>query len=735
MTSSLSPTTMGPGQDAPTTVAVSVSGMSCAGCASRLERHLKSQAGVADAMVNFALERATVAVDDKGPDISAVIAAVGDAGFEAAPFSRAERPEEKQALRAETRTLVILGMAVLLTLPLVGKMVASFAGASVTFSPWWELVLATPVQFVAGWRFYRGAWSALKHRSGTMDSLVALGTSAAYFYSLAVLVFGIGEGHLYFESAAVIVTLILAGRVLEARAKRKTGAAVRALMNLRPETAMVMRDGAYKKLPLAMVREDDTVLVRPGSRVPVDGEIIEGSSDVDESMLTGESMPVAHGVGDMIFTGTVNGLGALTLKVTAVAEDSRLGKIVQVVENAQAGKAPVQALVDRVSAVFVPSVLVIAIVTFVAWLALGYGAEAAMTAAVAVLVIACPCALGLATPTAIVAGMGAAARSGILFRNVEALETAFNLKTVVFDKTGTLTEGRPQVVDLQPVSGEASETLRLAAAVQAGSDHPLAQAFVTYASGKGISLPMAQGVEVKAGFGLSGEVEGHRVTVGNAAMMETNGISLDRAPQTDPGYTSAYVAVDGVLAAVVLLQDRPRAEAGTVVASLKARALKTVVLSGDAPAVVGKLADELDLDKSYGGVLPEEKAERVNALRAESGVIAMVGDGINDAPALASADVGIAMGSGTDVALETAGVTLMRSDLSLIPAVVELSRKTVWKIRQNLFWAFIFNVTGIPLAAFGLLNPMIAGGAMAFSSVLVLSNSLLLRGWKAEASK
>lgn len=715
-------------------IVVSVSGMTCAGCASRVERHLKSLPGVSDAMVNFALERATVAPEAGGPDTDGVIAAVTDAGFTATPFIQGADPAEALRHKAERRSIVILAIAAFLTLPMIIKMAVMMTTGGMIFGPWWELALATPVQFVAGWRFYRGAWVALKHRSGTMDTLVALGTSAAYFYSLAVLILGIGDGHLYFEAAAVIVTLILAGRVLEARAKRKTGEAIRALMKLRPETAQVMRDGAYKSLPLALIRVDDTVLVRPGDRVPVDGEVIDGRSDVDEAMLTGESLPVPRAVGDAVFTGTINGMGALTVKVTAVAEDSRLGRIVTMVENAQSGKAPVQALVDRISAVFVPTVLVVALITFAGWVLTGGGLEQAVISAVAVLVIACPCALGLATPTAIVAGMGAAARSGILFRNVEALEAAFRSKAVVFDKTGTLTEGKPRIVELVSVQGELHEALRLSAAIQSGSDHPLARAFTAHASDQGVALPAATSIEVMPGFGLSGQAEGHAVLVGNAALMERQGVDLSGDPVGEEGYTKSYVAVDGELMALALLEDQVRTDAGAVIDGLKAEGMRTVLLSGDAPVVVSKLAERLGMDQAFGGILPEGKADQVASLQTTGEAVAMVGDGINDAPALATADVGIAVGSGTDVALETAGVALMRPDLKLVPAVMRISRRTVWKIRQNLFWAFIFNIVGIPLAAFGLLNPMIAGGAMAFSSVLVLTNSLLLRGWRAETS-
>jgi Cu+-exporting ATPase len=726
------------------TFSFEVHGMTCASCAGRVEKGLKALPRVVDATVNLALERAEVTAFSGTLTPADLTAAVARTGFEArfAPAQgedKAHREAERAAAeRAQARRdLILLGISALLTLPLVGQMALMMAGVMVHLPPWAELALATPVQFWIGARFYRAAWKALKAGSGNMDLLVALGTSAAYFYSLwLVLSLGNGaSGHLYFEASAIIITLIMAGKWLESRAKRGTTAAIRELMALRPQSARVLRDGAEVELPIDQIHRNDLVIVRPGERIPVDGVVEDGDSEVDEALITGESMPVPKQPGAAVTGGAINGTGLLRLRATAVGEDSTLARIIRLVGNAQAGKAPIQRLVDRVSAIFVPVVVGLALLTFGGWLVAGAGFEPALVAAVSVLVIACPCALGLATPTAIVAGTGAAARAGILIKDVEALERAHRVDTVIFDKTGTLTEGHPELTDIVPFDGDADTLLRLVAAVQQGSEHPLARAMLAAASARGVALPAAIGFKSHTGRGVTAEVEGHAVAIGNLALMEQIGAPVtglhDRlSGHEEQGRTAMVVAIDGRPAGIVAVSDPVRPEARAAVARLRRDGVKTVMLTGDAERVARTVAQAVGLDGFVGPVRPEDKSAEVARLRGQGRVIAMIGDGVNDAPALAAADVGIAMGTGTDVAMETAGITLMRPDPRLVPEAFAVSRATWRKIWQNLFWAFIYNIIGIPLAAFGLLSPALAGAAMAFSSVSVVTNSLLLRRWR-----
>jgi P-type Cu+ transporter len=723
-------------------IAIDVRGMTCAACAGRVEKALRRLPGVSAADVNLALERAEVTLQPASvTDAAALVEAVEDAGYGAAlrlDAPTVATPEADEAgRRGERQDRLLLTFAVALTLPLVLQMVAHPLGLPWRLSPLGEALLATPVQFVVGWRFYRGAWKALRNRSGNMDLLVALGTTAAWGFSIAMVVTrgDAAHGHLYFEGSAVVLTMVMVGKWLEARAKRGTTAAIRELMALRPATARVERDGAMREVPIDRVAPGDTVVVRPGERIPVDGRVLEGESEVDESLLTGESVAVAKRPGDRVTGGAVNGTGLLRLQATAVGADSTLARIIRLVENAQTGKAPVQRLVDRVSAVFVPVVVVLAVLAFTGWMVAGGGLEAALVAAVSVLVIACPCALGLATPTALVAGTGAAARVGVLIRDVDALERAHRVDTVIFDKTGTLTVGRPELVEVAPLGVEARELIAAAAAVQAGSEHPLARAFAAHAERLGIVPGRAEDVRARPGMGVSGRVGGRSVVIGNAAMMREHGITTEgvgeRAAEIEQaGRTAVLLAIDGRPAGVAAVADPLRPEAAAAVAELRARGIATVVLSGDAPRVAAAVGRALGIGDVRGGVRPEGKAAAVEALRGEGRVVAMVGDGVNDAPALAAADVGIAMGSGTDVAMETAGVTLMRADPRLVPAALDISRATWTKIRQNLFWAFVYNVIGLPLAAFGLLSPAFAGAAMALSSACVVGNSLLLRRWR-----
>ncbi len=713
-------------------------GMTCAACATRSEKVLSRVPGVSNAAVNFAIERASVSAPKGTVTFQSLADAISKAGFTARQISDESSTDiEDKKQKALRNDYLTLAFAVVLTLPLVAQMGAHFTGAGFHLSPWTELALALPVQVFAGARFYRGAWNVLRAGSGNMDVLVVMGTSAAFGYSLYLLgtLGAAAAGQLYFEASAVIITLVLFGKVLEARAKRGTTAAIRALMTLRPDVARVRRDGDVVDVPVDQVVTDDIVVVRPGEKIPVDGEVEDGISAVDESLLTGESLPVEKGVGDAVTGGAINGTGLLTIRATRVGADSTLARIIKLVEDAQSGKAPVQRLVDKVAAVFVPVVIAIATITFAGWLASGGTFEQGLVAAVSVLVIACPCALGLATPTAIVTGTGAAARAGILIKDVEALERAHRVDTVIFDKTGTLTKGHPAVIESFVVQGDESELIALAASVQSGSEHPLASAFLSFADQKGLSLSAVADFQSVTGRGVTGVVNGRTVLLGNRTFITEAGIDADTGvtPQgrwEQEARTVIWMAVDGSLAALFALADPVRAEAKTAVSVLKRLGITPHLLSGDAPVVTEAVAKTVGIEYARGAVRPDDKASAVATLHTDNHVVAMVGDGINDAPALAAADVGVAMGTGTDVAMETAAITLMRPDPRLVAGAFGISRATWRKIQQNLFWAFIYNVIGIPLAALGYLSPAIAGAAMAASSVSVVTNALLLRRWR-----
>jgi Cu+-exporting ATPase len=573
-----------------------------------------------------------------------------------------------------------------------------------------------------------------------MDLLVALGTSAAWGLStyLWLTVSPGQEPALYYETSALLITFILLGKWLEARAKGQTASAIRALMGLRPDTARLRRNGAEREVPLAEVRVGDVIVVRPGERIPVDGQVLEGSGSVDESMLTGESLPVDKASGAKVTGGSINADGRLVVETTAVGAETTLARIVRLVEGAQASKAPIQRLVDRVAAVFVPVVLAIALITFAGWSMASGDVEAALLNAVAVLVIACPCSLGLATPTAIMAGTGVAARHGILIKDAEALERAHAVTTVAFDKTGTLTEGRPELQHVVPALAiEAAEVLRLSASLQAGSEHPLAKSVRARTETAGVSPPAAVNFRALPGRGVSADVEGRRLLLGSTRLMEESGLSSplsDRATQLEgAGLTVSWVAElrpDARILGLLAFGDAVKPSARDAVSALKHKGIATVMLTGDGRGAARAVGDAVGVDKIVAEVLPDGKADAVAGLRKQGKVVAMVGDGINDAPALAAADVGIAMATGTDVAMSTAGITLMRGDPLLVPAALDISRRTYRKIRQGLFWAFAYNVIGIPLAAFGLLSPVLSGGAMALSSVSVVLNALLLRSWR-----
>ncbi|HTH43881.1 MAG TPA: copper-translocating P-type ATPase, partial [Oxalicibacterium sp.] len=635
-------------------------------------------------------------------------------------------------------------LSALLSLPLVAPMLLHAFGVRLMLPPWLQWALATPVQFWFGARFYRAGWKALKAHTGNMDLLVATGTSAAYGLSVyLILVHGADAmSNLYFEASAVVITLILLGKFLEARAKKQTASAIRALQALRPNTARVRRDGVDSDVAIDAVRRGDTVVVRPGERIAVDGTVLEGNSHVDESLLTGESLPVAKRPGDKVTGAAINADGLLLVRTDAIGAETTLSRIIRLVEHAQAAKAPIQKLVDKVSAVFVPIVLLIGFATLCGWWLAGAGAETAIINAVTVLVIACPCALGLATPTAIMAGTGVAARYGILIKDAEALEVAHRVTTVVFDKTGTLTEGKPALTELLPHAISEAELLQLAASMQHGSEHPLARAMTERAKAADVTLLPIANLLALPGRGLSADIEHRKLQLGSTRLMLESGIALDplqarAAALEQQGNTISWLAESGAaprLLGLLAFGDRIKHQAPAAIARLHALGLQTVLLSGDNRGAAQAVGAQLGIGQVVAEVLPADKTAEIERLKQTGQLVAMVGDGINDAPALAAADVGIAMATGTDVAMHAAGITLMRGDPALVADAIAISRRTYNKIRQNLFWAFIYNLVGIPLAAFGLLNPMLAGAAMAFSSVSVISNALLLRRWKAGAA-
>jgi len=720
-------------------VALQVEGMTCASCVARVEKALLKVPGVSGAAVNLATEKATVQAA-AGVPVAALTAAIEKAGY-AAKEVRDDEPGAESALTAWWPVAV----SAALTLPLLAPMLMQLIGIDWMLNGWAQLALATPVQFWLGARFYRAGWKALLARSGNMDLLVALGTSAAYGLSLYLLFEHAGHGmpHLYFEASAAVITLVLLGKWLEQRAKRQTADAIRALNALRPTTARVLRGGTEIEVPVDQVAVGDLVIVRPGDRVAVDGEIVEGRSHLDESLITGESLPVAKGVGERVTGGSLNAEGALTVRTLAIGAETTLARIIRMVESAQAAKAPIQRLVDRVSAVFVPVVLLIALVTFLGWAAVSGDWARALINAVAVLVIACPCALGLATPTAIMAGTGVAARHGILIKDAQALELAHSVTVVAFDKTGTLTQGKPTLAAVEAADGTGrDEVLRLAAALQKSSSHPLALAVMDKARDERVAIADAQHAKALPGRGVQGVVDGRELALGSTRLLREltvePGALHARAEHFErEGKTIAWlVATEGdrrQLLGLLAFGDTLKASAPAAVARLHALGLKTVMLTGDNRGAAELVARELGITDVRAEILPADKASVVQQLRAAGEVVAFVGDGLNDAPALAAASVGFAMAGGADVATETAGITLMHGDPRLVADALDVSRRTYSKIKQGLFWAFGYNVLGIPLAALGMLNPVIAGAAMAFSSVSVVTNALTLRRWRGAA--
>lgn len=714
-------------------VSLAVDGMSCVACAARIEKVLNKVDGVT-ATVNFAAGRAQVSVTPGSATPEFLIGRIERAGFTARQVTvgdrEAERRRRAQAWKKDRNACVV---AAVLSFPLLFEMAAMFFGQAHWLPGWFQWLLATPVQFWCGRHFYRRAWSALRSGTANMDVLVTLGTSVAYLSSLVTLLMS-EHGDLYFEASAAIITLVLLGKLLEGRAKAKTGDAIEGLLRLQPQIAHVDVDGEWQDRDVASLRCGEVFLVRPGESVPVDGVVIDGLSEVNEAMLTGESQPVVKQAGAQVYAATQNHSGALRVRATGVGSDTALSRIVRLVEEAQGSKASVQRLTDRVSAIFVPVVIAIAVLAFAAnWLVTGQW-DASLINAVAVLVIACPCALGLATPTAIMVGTGQGARAGILFRNASALENARRLQVLVMDKTGTLTEGQPSVVNVLPADGVSeNELLSLAMGLEQHSEHPLGQALVKYAQQVGTTAAEVHGFSAIVGRGISAQAGDSAVILGSPTFLTSRGVVFDAATpaqQEQEGRTVVGLARDGQLLGYVCFDDRLREDAAETVEALHRQGIRVVMLTGDNARAAARVAERAGIRQCIAEVLPEQKAERIARLQAEGHCVGMVGDGINDAPALAIADVGFAVGAGSNIALDTADVVLMQNRLGGLPDAISLSRATLNKVRQNLFFAFFYNVLGIPLAAFGLLSPVIAGSAMALSSVSVLSNSLWLRRWK-----
>lgn len=721
-------------------VQLRLKGMSCASCAAAIEKALNRLEGVYHASVNFAAEKAAVEYDSSAVSVRDMIKAVEDVGYEAerADVTSADREQAEREKEINDRKRMLI-LSIILSAPLVVNMVLGTFGIEVPLltNPWFQFVLATPVQFIVGAAYYKGAYHALKGGSANMDVLIAMGTTVAYVYSIFTGFFI--EGDMYFEASAVIITLITLGKLLEAIAKGRTSEAIKRLMGLQAKTARVIRDGQEIDIPVEDVEVGNIVVVRPGEKIPVDGIIIEGDSSVDESMLTGESIPVDKKVGDEVIGATINKYGTFKFKATKVGRDTALAQIIKMVEEAQGSKAPIQRLADQISGIFVPAVVIIAIITFVSWLIFGGGAlAAALIPAVAVLIIACPCALGLATPTSIMVGTGKGAENGILIKGGEHLERAHKINAIILDKTGTITKGQPEVTDVVPLNSDnPDDVLRIAAITEKASEHPLGVAIVEHAKAKGMALHDAEHFEAIPGHGVAAVVEGKEYYVGNRKLMREKDIDISSAEDKlveleEEGKTAMLIASNERLIGIVAVADTVKEHSKEAIEELQRMGIEVYMITGDNERTAKAIARQVGITNVMAEVLPEHKAEQVGKLKEQGKIVGMVGDGINDAPALAAADIGLAIGTGTDVAMEAAGITLMRGDLRGIPVAIKLSRATMRNIKQNLFWAFVYNTIGIPFAALGLLSPIIAGAAMAFSSVSVVSNALRLKRFKAE---
>ncbi|MCG5105165.1 heavy metal translocating P-type ATPase [Oceanobacillus alkalisoli] len=713
-----------------------VFGMTCAACSNRIEKILNKQDGVKLATVNLSTETAVVEYNPALVDTDALIGKVKNLGYDAKPKAEAEEKQShKEKVLKSMKTKLII--SAVLTAPLLITMFVHLFNMTIPaifMNPWFQFAIATPVQFIIGWQFYTGAYRSLRSGGANMDVLVALGTSAAYFYSLYEGISTIGnpayEPHLYFETSAVIITLILFGKYLEARAKSQTTNALSSLLNLQAKEARVLRDGVETMIPVEEVTVGDRLVVKPGEKIPVDGTVVKGRTSVDESMITGESIPIEKGIDADVIGATINKNGTIEMEATKVGKDTALASIVKVVEDAQGSKAPIQRLADVISGYFVPIVVVIAILTFSIWMLFVQPGqvEPALIASIAVLVIACPCALGLATPTSIMVGTGKAAESGILFKGGEHLERTHELNAIVLDKTGTITKGKPEVTNF---TGD-TETLQLLASAEKGSEHPLAEAIVAYATENDIEFLNVDDFTAIPGHGIKTVISKQEILVGNRKLMQDNQVEIKNADQEmvqleNEGKTAMLIAVNGVYRGIVAVADTVKETAKDAIKELKNQGLEVIMLTGDNERTAEAIAKQVGISKVIAQVLPEEKAEKIEELQAEDKKVAMVGDGINDAPALAVADIGIAIGTGTEVAIEAADVTILGGELLLIPKAIKISHKTIKNIRQNLFWAFGYNTAGIPIAAIGLLAPWIAGAAMALSSVSVVTNSLRLK--------